>query len=170
MIASLIHANWQTLILYIFQDWTDYDEKVSESVGIYEVTHQFKKCWCHHVMSLRDGRMNTIAEQASLLASKDASDAEAAWFGWWWTLLGVDEHHLIQQNNNSSITCATTVGFPLFATAKYKKIKDERLSFIWLPGCFSFLIHLIRFKFRLFVKFFSSWCETESKTWEWIVC
>uniref|UniRef100_A0A8P4KI11 CXXC motif containing zinc binding protein n=1 Tax=Dicentrarchus labrax TaxID=13489 RepID=A0A8P4KI11_DICLA len=26
------------------KDWTDYDEKVSESVGIYEVTHQFKKC------------------------------------------------------------------------------------------------------------------------------
>lgn len=27
-----------------FQDWTDYDENASESVGIYEVTHQFKKC------------------------------------------------------------------------------------------------------------------------------
>ncbi|XP_075877058.1 CXXC motif containing zinc binding protein isoform X2 [Nelusetta ayraudi] len=26
------------------KDWTDYDEKASESVGIYEVTHQFKKC------------------------------------------------------------------------------------------------------------------------------
>uniref|UniRef100_A0A3B4H1X7 CXXC motif containing zinc binding protein n=1 Tax=Pundamilia nyererei TaxID=303518 RepID=A0A3B4H1X7_9CICH len=26
------------------QDWTDYDEKISESVGIYEVTHQFIKC------------------------------------------------------------------------------------------------------------------------------
>ncbi|RXN13974.1 UPF0587 protein C1orf123-like [Labeo rohita] len=25
-------------------DWTDYDEKASESVGIYEVTHQFIKC------------------------------------------------------------------------------------------------------------------------------
>uniref|UniRef100_A0A672M8F0 CXXC motif containing zinc binding protein n=1 Tax=Sinocyclocheilus grahami TaxID=75366 RepID=A0A672M8F0_SINGR len=26
------------------KDWTDYDEKASESVGIYEVTHQFLKC------------------------------------------------------------------------------------------------------------------------------
>ncbi|XP_026052023.1 UPF0587 protein C1orf123-like [Carassius auratus] len=26
------------------KDWTDYDEKASESVGIYEVTHQFIKC------------------------------------------------------------------------------------------------------------------------------
>nr|DBA17947.1 TPA: hypothetical protein GDO54_016250 [Pyxicephalus adspersus] len=26
------------------KDWTDYDEKAQESVGIYEVTHQFKKC------------------------------------------------------------------------------------------------------------------------------
>ncbi|XP_044076792.1 CXXC motif containing zinc binding protein isoform X2 [Siniperca chuatsi] len=26
------------------KDWTDYDEKVRESVGIYEVTHQFIKC------------------------------------------------------------------------------------------------------------------------------
>ncbi|KAM5148862.1 CXXC motif containing zinc binding protein [Mantella aurantiaca] len=26
------------------KDWTDYDEKAKESVGIYEVTHQFKKC------------------------------------------------------------------------------------------------------------------------------
>uniref|UniRef100_A0A3Q3F2N4 CXXC motif containing zinc binding protein n=1 Tax=Labrus bergylta TaxID=56723 RepID=A0A3Q3F2N4_9LABR len=26
------------------KDWTDYDEKVSESVGIYEVTHKFIKC------------------------------------------------------------------------------------------------------------------------------
>ncbi|XP_068197391.1 CXXC motif containing zinc binding protein [Antennarius striatus] len=26
------------------KDWTDYDEKIGESVGIYEVTHQFKKC------------------------------------------------------------------------------------------------------------------------------
>ncbi|XP_025722421.2 CXXC motif containing zinc binding protein-like isoform X2 [Callorhinus ursinus] len=26
------------------QDWTDYDEKAQESVGIYEVTHQFVKC------------------------------------------------------------------------------------------------------------------------------
>ncbi|XP_018609032.1 CXXC motif containing zinc binding protein isoform X2 [Scleropages formosus] len=25
-------------------DWTDYDEKVNESVGIYEVTHKFIKC------------------------------------------------------------------------------------------------------------------------------
>lgn len=55
-----------------FQDWTDYDEKVNESVGIYEVTHQFIKCWCHHVMSLRDRRMNTTAEHpwASFLASR----------------------------------------------------------------------------------------------------
>nr|XP_054948603.1 CXXC motif containing zinc binding protein isoform X3 [Pan paniscus] len=26
------------------KDWTDYDEKAQESVGIYEVTHQFVKC------------------------------------------------------------------------------------------------------------------------------
>ncbi|XP_069828391.1 CXXC motif containing zinc binding protein-like [Dendropsophus ebraccatus] len=26
------------------KDWTDYDEKAKEAVGIYEVTHQFKKC------------------------------------------------------------------------------------------------------------------------------
>uniref|UniRef100_A0A674PN81 CXXC motif containing zinc binding protein n=1 Tax=Takifugu rubripes TaxID=31033 RepID=A0A674PN81_TAKRU len=26
------------------KDWTDYDEKLAASVGIYEVTHQFKKC------------------------------------------------------------------------------------------------------------------------------
>ncbi|XP_044800934.1 CXXC motif containing zinc binding protein isoform X2 [Bubalus kerabau] len=26
------------------KDWTDYDEKVQESVGIYEVAHQFVKC------------------------------------------------------------------------------------------------------------------------------
>uniref|UniRef100_A0A3B3HWZ5 CXXC motif containing zinc binding protein n=1 Tax=Oryzias latipes TaxID=8090 RepID=A0A3B3HWZ5_ORYLA len=26
------------------QDWTDYDEKASKSVGIYEVTHRFTKC------------------------------------------------------------------------------------------------------------------------------
>uniref|UniRef100_A0A3Q2PM93 CXXC motif containing zinc binding protein n=1 Tax=Fundulus heteroclitus TaxID=8078 RepID=A0A3Q2PM93_FUNHE len=26
------------------QDWTDYDEKAKESVGIYEVTHRFIKC------------------------------------------------------------------------------------------------------------------------------
>ncbi|KAK3567920.1 hypothetical protein QTP86_027260 [Hemibagrus guttatus] len=26
------------------KDWTDYDEKAGESVGIYEVTHQFIKC------------------------------------------------------------------------------------------------------------------------------
>uniref|UniRef100_M3XIX3 CXXC motif containing zinc binding protein n=2 Tax=Latimeria chalumnae TaxID=7897 RepID=M3XIX3_LATCH len=26
------------------KDWTDYDEKIHESVGIYEVTHQFVKC------------------------------------------------------------------------------------------------------------------------------
>uniref|UniRef100_A0A8C4S5F4 CXXC motif containing zinc binding protein n=1 Tax=Erpetoichthys calabaricus TaxID=27687 RepID=A0A8C4S5F4_ERPCA len=26
------------------KDWNDYDEKISESVGIYEVTHQFIKC------------------------------------------------------------------------------------------------------------------------------
>ncbi|XP_006149474.2 CXXC motif containing zinc binding protein [Tupaia chinensis] len=26
------------------KDWTDYDEKTQESVGIYEVTHQFVKC------------------------------------------------------------------------------------------------------------------------------
>ncbi|XP_061694266.1 CXXC motif containing zinc binding protein isoform X4 [Syngnathoides biaculeatus] len=26
------------------KDWTDYDEKVKESVGIYEVTHRFIKC------------------------------------------------------------------------------------------------------------------------------
>uniref|UniRef100_A0A671K881 CXXC motif containing zinc binding protein n=1 Tax=Sinocyclocheilus anshuiensis TaxID=1608454 RepID=A0A671K881_9TELE len=26
------------------KDWTDYDEKASESVGIYEVTYQFIKC------------------------------------------------------------------------------------------------------------------------------
>ncbi|XP_034038284.1 CXXC motif containing zinc binding protein [Thalassophryne amazonica] len=26
------------------KDWTDYDEKLKESVGIYEVTHQFVKC------------------------------------------------------------------------------------------------------------------------------
>ncbi|XP_028834196.1 CXXC motif containing zinc binding protein [Denticeps clupeoides] len=26
------------------KDWTDYDENASESVGIYEVTHQFVKC------------------------------------------------------------------------------------------------------------------------------
>ncbi|KAJ8274516.1 hypothetical protein COCON_G00091410 [Conger conger] len=25
-------------------DWTDYDEKIKESVGIYEVTHKFIKC------------------------------------------------------------------------------------------------------------------------------
>lgn len=28
-----------------FQDWTDYDEKAKESVGIYEVSHKFVKCW-----------------------------------------------------------------------------------------------------------------------------
>ncbi|XP_003921594.1 CXXC motif containing zinc binding protein isoform X1 [Saimiri boliviensis] len=26
------------------KDWTDYDEKAQESVGIYEVTHRFVKC------------------------------------------------------------------------------------------------------------------------------
>uniref|UniRef100_A0A3B3RP03 CXXC motif containing zinc binding protein n=2 Tax=Paramormyrops kingsleyae TaxID=1676925 RepID=A0A3B3RP03_9TELE len=26
------------------RDWNDYDEKISESVGIYEVTHKFVKC------------------------------------------------------------------------------------------------------------------------------
>ncbi|XP_021056575.1 CXXC motif containing zinc binding protein [Meriones unguiculatus] len=26
------------------KDWTDYDEKAQESVGIFEVTHQFVKC------------------------------------------------------------------------------------------------------------------------------
>ncbi|CAB1412861.1 unnamed protein product, partial [Pleuronectes platessa] len=26
------------------KDWTDYDEKVNESVGIYEVTHKVIKC------------------------------------------------------------------------------------------------------------------------------
>ncbi|XP_036112052.1 CXXC motif containing zinc binding protein isoform X1 [Molossus molossus] len=26
------------------KDWTDYDEKAQDSVGIYEVTHQFVKC------------------------------------------------------------------------------------------------------------------------------
>ncbi|XP_030045164.1 CXXC motif containing zinc binding protein [Microcaecilia unicolor] len=26
------------------KDWTDYDEKIQESVGIYEVTHRFVKC------------------------------------------------------------------------------------------------------------------------------
>ncbi|XP_074077505.1 CXXC motif containing zinc binding protein isoform X2 [Macrotis lagotis] len=26
------------------KDWTDYDEKAQESVGIYEVTHKFVKC------------------------------------------------------------------------------------------------------------------------------
>ncbi|XP_032074374.1 CXXC motif containing zinc binding protein isoform X3 [Thamnophis elegans] len=26
------------------QDWNDYDEKIKESVGIYEVTHKFVKC------------------------------------------------------------------------------------------------------------------------------
>ncbi|MED6285418.1 hypothetical protein ILYODFUR_022249 [Ilyodon furcidens] len=26
------------------KDWTDYDEKANESVGIYEVTHRFIKC------------------------------------------------------------------------------------------------------------------------------
>uniref|UniRef100_A0A3Q2FV11 CXXC motif containing zinc binding protein n=1 Tax=Cyprinodon variegatus TaxID=28743 RepID=A0A3Q2FV11_CYPVA len=26
------------------QDWTDYDEKAKESVGVYEVTHRFIKC------------------------------------------------------------------------------------------------------------------------------
>lgn len=26
------------------KDWTDYDEKAGESVGIYEVTHNFIKC------------------------------------------------------------------------------------------------------------------------------
>lgn len=26
------------------QDWNDYDEKIKESVGIYEVTHKFIKC------------------------------------------------------------------------------------------------------------------------------
>merc|ERR1711915_14940 len=31
-------------ITLLEKDWTDYDEKVSESVGIYEVTHQFIKC------------------------------------------------------------------------------------------------------------------------------
>lgn len=30
--------------IVLFQDWTDYDEKAGESVGIYEVTHQFIKC------------------------------------------------------------------------------------------------------------------------------
>ncbi|XP_035655262.1 CXXC motif containing zinc binding protein isoform X1 [Oncorhynchus keta] len=31
-------------ITLLEKDWTDYDEKASESVGIYEVTHQFIKC------------------------------------------------------------------------------------------------------------------------------
>uniref|UniRef100_A0A6Q2X1Z7 CXXC motif containing zinc binding protein n=1 Tax=Esox lucius TaxID=8010 RepID=A0A6Q2X1Z7_ESOLU len=31
-------------ITLLEKDWTDYDEKISESVGIYEVTHQFIKC------------------------------------------------------------------------------------------------------------------------------
>ncbi|XP_060087830.1 CXXC motif containing zinc binding protein [Heteronotia binoei] len=26
------------------KDWNDYDEKIKESVGIYEVTHRFVKC------------------------------------------------------------------------------------------------------------------------------
>lgn len=34
-----------TAIFFPPQDWTDYDEKAQESVGIYEVTHQFVKCW-----------------------------------------------------------------------------------------------------------------------------
>ncbi|KAG3283198.1 hypothetical protein H1C71_033726 [Ictidomys tridecemlineatus] len=29
---------------WYLKDWTDYDEKAQESVGIYEVTHQFVKC------------------------------------------------------------------------------------------------------------------------------
>ena len=33
-----------TLPLFPLQDWTDYDEKAQESVGIYEVAHQFVKC------------------------------------------------------------------------------------------------------------------------------
>uniref|UniRef100_A0A674CUK9 CXXC motif containing zinc binding protein n=1 Tax=Salmo trutta TaxID=8032 RepID=A0A674CUK9_SALTR len=31
-------------ITLLEKDWTEYDEKASESVGIYEVTHQFIKC------------------------------------------------------------------------------------------------------------------------------
>ncbi|KAJ0011798.1 hypothetical protein NQD34_012773 [Periophthalmus magnuspinnatus] len=31
-------------ITLLEKDWTDYDEKVNESVGIYEVTHKFIKC------------------------------------------------------------------------------------------------------------------------------
>ncbi|XP_072296466.1 CXXC motif containing zinc binding protein-like [Eucyclogobius newberryi] len=31
-------------ITLLEKDWTDYDEKVKESVGIYEVTHKFIKC------------------------------------------------------------------------------------------------------------------------------
>lgn len=34
----------QKISFCALQDWTDYDEKLAESVGIYEVTHQFKKC------------------------------------------------------------------------------------------------------------------------------
>ncbi|KAL0966513.1 hypothetical protein UPYG_G00296180 [Umbra pygmaea] len=31
-------------ITLLEKDWTDYDEKVNESVGIYDVTHHFIKC------------------------------------------------------------------------------------------------------------------------------
>uniref|UniRef100_A0A673MSV6 CXXC motif containing zinc binding protein n=1 Tax=Sinocyclocheilus rhinocerous TaxID=307959 RepID=A0A673MSV6_9TELE len=40
----LVHSGAHKSLFYMFQDWTDYDEKASESVGIYEVTHQFIKC------------------------------------------------------------------------------------------------------------------------------
>lgn len=43
------------------QDWTEYDEKVKESVGIYEVTHKFIKCWSPR-MSLQAGPVNTTAK------------------------------------------------------------------------------------------------------------
>lgn len=35
--------NITVIVFLLFQDWTDYDEKIKESVGIYEVTHQFIK-------------------------------------------------------------------------------------------------------------------------------
>ena len=35
--------NITIIVFLLFQDWTDYDEKIKESVGIYEVTHQFIK-------------------------------------------------------------------------------------------------------------------------------
>ena len=121
---TFIHAIWQTLVLYI--SGLDRLRRESQGVGGNIRGHTpVQKVLMSLVISLREGQMNTAANQASFLASKGAADAEVAWSGGGWTLTDKQDRfyiHVVGQHDQ---------GFFFFTASIKLKGEHSELSFFF---------------------------------------